>query len=102
MDEPKVTLDLALQHGLTEDEYNEIIKVELSADVILSALSLTTPKRRAIFNMHVMEGMCHNDIAKTLNISVGTSKSQYFDAIQTIRQACVTYINAHGNLPIVT
>ena len=32
---------------------------------------------RVIFNMYAIEGYKHHEIAERLNISVGTSKSQY-------------------------
>lgn len=41
---------------------------------------------RFVFNMYVIEGLKHNEIAEELNISVNTSKSQLFKARRWLRQ----------------
>lgn len=38
-----------------------------------------------VFNMYVLDGMSHKDIAKELNISTNTSKTQLFKARRTLR-----------------
>ncbi len=43
--------------------------------------------RREIFNMFVIEGYSHQEIAEKLNISIGTSKSQLFDARKMLIEA---------------
>lgn len=41
---------------------------------------------RTVFNLYAIEGFNHNEIAELLNISVGTSKSQYSRARQILRE----------------
>jgi len=41
---------------------------------------------RMVFNMYVIEGLKHDEIAEELNISVNTSKSQLFKARRWLRQ----------------
>jgi RNA polymerase sigma factor (sigma-70 family) len=40
---------------------------------------------RIIFNLYTLEGMTHYEIAKKLNITVGTSKSQFSRARQMLQ-----------------
>jgi RNA polymerase sigma-70 factor (ECF subfamily) len=42
---------------------------------------------RAVFNMHVMDGFSHKEIAEHLNISVGTSKSNLSKARAWLQKA---------------
>lgn len=42
--------------------------------------------RRQIFNAYVIEGYSHNEIAAEMGITVGTSKSQLFDAKKELKR----------------
>lgn len=42
---------------------------------------------REVFNLYVVDGYSHKEIAERLNISVGTSKSQLFDARRLLKKA---------------
>ena len=44
---------------------------------------------RMVFNLYVIEGYSHKEIAKDLDISVGTSKSQLFDARKKLKEALI-------------
>ncbi len=48
---------------------------QLDEEVILKALQELAPSYRLVFNLHVIEGYKHEEIAEKLNISEGTSKS---------------------------
>ena len=48
---------------------------ELSEEEIINAIQHLAPSYRMVFNLFVMEGFHHGEIANLLNISVGTSKS---------------------------
>ena len=41
---------------------------------------------RTVFNLYAVEGYSHKEISDMLNISIGTSKSQYARAKQTLQQ----------------
>ena len=53
---------------------SEIIS-HIDEEVILKALQELPASYRLVFNLHVIEGYKHDEIAKQLNISEGTSKS---------------------------
>jgi len=46
---------------------------------------------RTIFNLYSLEGYKHKEIAKILNISIGTSKSQFFRAKQILQSLVHQY-----------
>ena len=48
---------------------------KLSAEDIFEAIKLLPPTYRLVFTLYAVEGYKHEEIAKKLNISVGTSKS---------------------------
>jgi len=56
------------------------IVAELSAEDIIDLIQQLTPAYRTVFNMYVLEGMQHKEIADALKISEGTSKSNLFKA----------------------
>ena len=49
---------------------------KLAAKDILALIKELSPGYRTVFNMYVVEGYTHKEIADMLNISEGTSKSQ--------------------------
>lgn len=48
----------------------------LATQDLLKLIQRLSPGYRAVFNLYVIEGYSHKEIAKTLGISEGTSKSQ--------------------------
>lgn len=52
----------------------------LSAEELVNMIQKLPDGYRVIFNMNVIEGYTHREIAEKLNISEGTSKSQLFKA----------------------
>ncbi len=51
------------------------------------------PMYRAVFNLHVIDGLNHNEIAKLLGIAAGTSKSNLWKA----RNLLQTYLKEEKN-----
>ncbi|MDX9880516.1 MAG: RNA polymerase sigma factor [Prolixibacteraceae bacterium] len=47
----------------------------ISANDLLNMIQELPPRYRMVFNLYVMEGMPHQEIAKEMNITEGTSKS---------------------------
>jgi len=73
-------------------EYEEIIETveisaveKLSAEEILKCISELPEGCRIIFNMYAIEGYSHTEIAGILNISEGTSRSQFSYARQLLQ-----------------
>ncbi|MCW3087145.1 MAG: sigma-70 family polymerase sigma factor [Sediminibacterium sp.] len=62
--------------GIDKLMYNEII----------GAIRKLTPVYRTVFNLFVMEGFSHEEIASQLNISVGASKSNLSKARHNLRK----------------
>jgi RNA polymerase sigma-70 factor (ECF subfamily) len=52
----------------------------MSANEILDSLRLLSPAYRAVFNLYVMEGYSHREIAEQLNITESTSRSNLVKA----------------------
>jgi len=59
---------------------------DLSRDEILSLIQDLPVGYRTVFNLYVIEGYPHQDIADMLNISVGTSKSQLSRAKKLLQE----------------
>lgn len=53
---------------------------EIKAELALEAISQLSPAYKAVFNLYVFEGYKHKEIAEILDISEGTSKSNYAKA----------------------
>lgn len=62
------------------------IEAELSAREILDLLDTLPTGYRTIFNLYVLEGYKHQEIADLLGISINTSKSQLILAKEKLRQ----------------
>lgn len=59
------------------ENHNENAVESLSAQDLLKVIQEMPPGFRTVFNMYVIEGYSHKEIAEELNISVNTSKSQF-------------------------
>ncbi|GAB3875499.1 sigma-70 family RNA polymerase sigma factor [Hymenobacter segetis] len=57
----------------------------LSYDELLTLVQRLPPAYRAVFNLNVIDGFGHEEIAEQLHISVGTSKSNLFKARAHLR-----------------
>jgi len=58
----------------------------LSYNDILNAIRELSPVYRSVFNMFVIEGLSHEEIAQQLGISVGTSKSNLSKARENLKK----------------
>lgn len=58
----------------------ETILSKISYQEIILLLQKLPPSYRAVFNLYVIEGYKHEEIASLLNITAGTSKSNLFKA----------------------
>ena len=73
-----------------DDGSNESVLDKLSSDEIMSAIQGLPPSYRMVFNLYVVEGFKHEEIATQLNISVGTSKSNLSIAREKLKRILVT------------
>jgi RNA polymerase sigma-70 factor (ECF subfamily) len=58
-----------------EESDSDAILNNISYEELLACVQDLSPAYRQVFNMYVVDGFSHQDIADALNISVGTSKS---------------------------
>jgi RNA polymerase sigma factor (sigma-70 family) len=70
---------------VTEQADGFNIEADISAREILEMLNLLPPGYRTIFNLYVLEGYKHQEIADMLGISINTSKSQLILAKEKLR-----------------
>jgi len=59
---------------------------QMSADELLKLISRLPEGYRIVFNLYVLEGYDHNEIAAMLNINPGTSRSQLVKARRLLQQ----------------
>ncbi len=68
------------------DEQEDFKILELKVERIVELMQKLTPAYQMVFNLYVVEDMTHNEIAQMLNISEGTSKSNFFKAKKKLRE----------------
>ena len=71
----------------------------LSLDEVLQLVQQLPPTYRLVFNLYVIEGYKHHEIAAQLEISTGTSKSNLSKARAKLRQLIALH---HAPLPTTT
>lgn len=62
-------------NAVHEPQWDAGIIEHLTEEQIFALLDQLSPAYRAVFNLFVVDGYSHEEIAETLGISVGTSKS---------------------------
>lgn len=71
--------------GFTPNSANSVIEKMSAAELLIHIQQLPTGFR-TVFNLYAIEGYTHPEIAELLNISEGTSKSQYSRARLHLQQ----------------
>lgn len=87
------TYDLGGDLELLEIESNILPDQELEAEDIYRLIQNLPTGYRNVFNLYVIEGYTHKEIAEALNISINTSKSQLSKA-----RACLQKIIKEGEV----
>ena len=78
-----------------EESYDEI-NVQFSVEQIQNLIDNLPDGYRMVFNLYAIEGFKHQEIAKMLGISEGTSKSQLSHARKMLQQQ-ITVLNKQEN-----
>ncbi|MEO7316329.1 MAG: RNA polymerase sigma factor [Ginsengibacter sp.] len=73
------------QENTIEDDNLDALDV-LAAKDIISVVNELSPGYKAVFNLHVIEGYSHKEIAELLGITEGTSKSQLARAKSVLKK----------------
>lgn len=68
-----------------EEQEIEVLS-QLKTEDILKLVQQLSPAYRAVFNMYVIEGLSHKEVAEELGISVGTSKSNLAKAKHNLKK----------------
>lgn len=76
-----------------QQQQQEGIIEKISAGELIELIQGLTPKYRMVFNLYVIEGMNHKEIAEAMNITEGTSKSNLARARDILKQRV---IELHG------
>ena len=76
---------------LVDEVEVEIDEDDLSIDYLLKIIQHLPDRYRLVFNMYVLDGYSHKDIADLLEINIGTSKSNLARARQILKQTIEDY-----------
>ncbi len=85
-----------IQENTIEDTDLNILDT-LAAKDIITLVNELSPGYKTVFNMYVIEGYSHKEIADMLGITEGTSKSQLARAKGVLKKSLEKMINKSGN-----
>ena len=87
-DESRITDDSDWEDMESESEY-----AGLSINDIVEAMQSLSPGYQTVFNLYVMEGYTHQEIADELEINIGTSKSNLAKAKANMKTMLTEKLN---------
>lgn len=73
-----------MQNAKNESDKEKILS-GISYQEVIALLQKLPPAYRTVFNLYVIEGYTHEEIASMLNIAAGTSKSNLFKAKEQLK-----------------
>jgi RNA polymerase sigma-70 factor (ECF subfamily) len=82
----KFTAVSGYEKVVEEDGSHTELLSQLNAEEILKLVTRLPEGYRMVFNLYVIEGYKHEEIAEMLQVSVGTSKSQLFKAKNMLKE----------------
>lgn len=74
-----------IQSFETSESVTSDVFKKMEVDEVLEVIQQLPDKMRLVINLFAIEGFSHEEIAEILDISVGTSKSNLFDARKRIK-----------------
>jgi RNA polymerase sigma-70 factor (ECF subfamily) len=66
--------------------YSDDVIAKVSANDLLKIIQELPPRYRLVFNLYVIDGMTHQEIAKEMSITQGTSKSNLARAREILKK----------------
>jgi RNA polymerase sigma factor (sigma-70 family) len=72
-----------------EEESDDNVECDISAQELMEIIKELPPQYKMVFNLYAIEGYSHKEIAETLNISEGTSKSNLSRARDILKKRIV-------------
>jgi len=82
---------IKIEEEFIEETEIEIEEEELSFDFLMNLIQELPSQYRVVFNLYAMDGYSHKEISKSLNISIGTSKSNLARARKKLRENIESY-----------
>ncbi|MGM5468686.1 RNA polymerase sigma factor [Flavobacteriaceae bacterium LMO-SS05] len=79
-------IEFSIEEVETFNSFSNAIEIDLEVNEIQQLIDELPEGYKMVFVMYAIEGYKHIEIAKELNISEGTSKSQLFKARQLLQQ----------------
>ncbi len=67
---------------------------DITPEMIHEAIKMLPDKARVVFNLYLLEGYMHKEIAEVLEISESTSKSQYRRACKLLQEELKEMVNS--------
>jgi RNA polymerase sigma-70 factor (ECF subfamily) len=89
---------LTENEGRKEDQTSVEVLDQLSADDLIKLVQSLPPRYRMVFNMYAIEGYTHKEIAESMGITVGTSKSNLSRARDILQKKVKEYFNHNENI----
>jgi len=89
------------EENTIEGKYTSVLD-DLGAKDIMALVQELSPGYRTVFNMYVVEGYTHKEIADQLGISEGTSKSQLSRAKVILQDMVRTHIDSQRGISSAT
>lgn len=86
----KKPLNIEIKEDILEDEVIVEKEENLSLNQLLALIQDLPDQYRLVFNLYQMDGFSHKEIASFLNISEGTSKSNYHRSKLILRDKIIT------------
>ncbi|GAA4890979.1 RNA polymerase sigma factor [Flaviramulus aquimarinus] len=80
-----------INENIIEDVELEVDESLVSIDYLLQIIQELPDRYRLVFNLYVLDGYSHKDIASMLNINLGTSKSNLSRARQILKRTIEDY-----------
>lgn len=80
-----------ISDDMVDDHTIEIEEDTISVDYLLQIIQELPDRYRLVFNLYVLDGYSHNDIANMLEINIGTSKSNLARARQILKKTIENY-----------
>lgn len=86
MDRRKEFRTLYKLEEIDEDKHDAVFYEETNYDALIELVNNLPDGYKTVFLMHVVDGYAHKEIAETLDISEGTSRSQFFKARKLLQK----------------
>ena len=86
MDRRKEMNTLYKMEQIDEERHDTVFYEETDNEALIELVNQLPDGYKTVFLMHVVDGYAHKEIAETLDISEGTSRSQFFKARKLLQK----------------